>query len=613
MSQCECEKAGEPRDIIDLYTPLYQACGGRLYRLHIESDANAILMGDGVSVEVRVNSLERALLANTTTYFADTIAGRDAVAPLTAGDRCYVFDASADATVPYGSAMYIWLPSRKWRKLYNGDSPIDAVNLAKPGGGLGVEDNRLYVKVDDLLGFALKKDAGKIAVDASRLTGAGLELDSQGRLSVKVGALPEAQLAELAGKLIAAGGGLKSENGKLAVDAADIIKSDGGLKASGGKLAVDFGQIPAADLASLAGSLAKPGGGLTAGANGGLAVDFASMPASTLRPMVMSMIKTGGGLSVDSQGRIYFDAQSMDTSVFEAMMKKLRLPLWLDANLMVNVNKNHSAAADTLIEGRGTASLPFKSIQAAVNYVCDNFNLGKFNTTINIAAGIYDESVTLGDYTTNTGTITLLGEDTGAENLSTIIRRTNQHCIYVTGKNTFILKNIKMYGLVNAETGRFGTVLNTVAGSQVILDRFELQIDYSGELAGKNHRPFCIYGNMNIRNSTSGNSRIKINNYSAGMENLFRLCGQITMEGGNEGFAEILCSGAASKFMAVIGGTFLRNTAVAHPMLFSGTGFTGKRYEVGRGGKCDVAGVGPDFFPGDTAGTVDANTYSWYA
>lgn len=613
MSQCECGNAAEPRDILDLYTPLYQACGGRLYRLHIKMDAEAVLMGDGVSVETRVNSIERALLANTTTYFADTLAHRDAVAPLTAGDRCYVFDASADPTVPYGSAMYIWLPSRKWHKLYNGDSPIEAQNIMLQGGGLAVQDNKLYVKVDDIIGFALKNASGKIAVDAGKLNGAGLEVDSAGKLAVKVSSLPDAQIAELVTKLLAAGGGLKSTNGKLAVDVADIIKTNGGLKADGGKLAVDFASLPQSSLASLSGNLAKPGGGLSAGTDGSLSVDFSSMPASTLRPMVMSMIKTGGGLSVDSQGRIYFDANSMDTSVFEAMMKKLRLPLWLSGNLNVYVNKTHSAAADTLVEGRGTSQLPFLTIQAAVNYVCDNFNLGKYNVTINVAAGSYDETVNLGDYTTSTGRITLLGVDTGADELTTVVRRTNGCCINISGKSPYTIKNIKMHALINADIGGYSTVFNMDDGSQAILDRFSLQLDYSGSTGGKHHRPCRIYGTLNIRNSTNGKSSIKVNNYEAGMENLFRLCGQITMEGGNENYSEIVCSGACSIFMAVIGGTFLRNTAVAYPLTFSGPGFTGKRYDVGRGGKCDVAGAGPDYFPGSSAGSVDAQTYSWYA
>ena len=101
------------------------------------------------------------------------------------------------------------------------------------------------------------------------------------------------------------------------------------------------------------------------------------MPAETLIALILPLIQTGGGLMVDSQGKIYFDAESMDTSVFDKMLKALRMPKWLSGNLILHVDQNHAAAADTLDEGRGLSDAkPFKTIQAAVNFLCENFNVG---------------------------------------------------------------------------------------------------------------------------------------------------------------------------------------------------------------------------------------------
>ena len=110
------------RIVINLPTPMFQAVGGQLYKLLLETTAAQVKMGDGVTVETRVNTLERALAANTTTRFADTIADRDALTGMIPGDRVYVTDATGDATVLKGGATYIWMPELRWRKLSEEES-----------------------------------------------------------------------------------------------------------------------------------------------------------------------------------------------------------------------------------------------------------------------------------------------------------------------------------------------------------------------------------------------------------------------------------------------------------------------------------------------------------
>lgn len=105
------------RLVINLPTPIYQAIGGQLYKLLLETLATQVFMSDGVSVETRVNTLERALAANTTTRFADTIEARDQLTGMIPGDRVFVIDATGDPTVDKGGATYIWMPGLTWRKL----------------------------------------------------------------------------------------------------------------------------------------------------------------------------------------------------------------------------------------------------------------------------------------------------------------------------------------------------------------------------------------------------------------------------------------------------------------------------------------------------------------
>ncbi len=78
---------------------MFQVVGGQIYKLLLETAASQVRMPDGVSVETRVNTLERALSANTQMHFADTIEARDKLRGLIPGDKVHVADASADETV----------------------------------------------------------------------------------------------------------------------------------------------------------------------------------------------------------------------------------------------------------------------------------------------------------------------------------------------------------------------------------------------------------------------------------------------------------------------------------------------------------------------------------
>lgn len=107
--------------VINLPTPMFQVVGGQIYKLLLETAASQVRMPDGVSVETRVNTLERALAANTQMHFADTIEARDKLRGLIPGDKVHVADASADETVEKGWAEYIYGPDFTFRKIAEGE------------------------------------------------------------------------------------------------------------------------------------------------------------------------------------------------------------------------------------------------------------------------------------------------------------------------------------------------------------------------------------------------------------------------------------------------------------------------------------------------------------
>ena len=74
---------------------------------------------------------------------------------------------------------------------------------------------------------------------------------------------------------------------------------------------------------------------------------------------------------------------------------------------------NGSTGSDTLDSGRGESEAkPFKSLQAAINYVAANYNLNTYNATIHIAEGYSSTSdIELQSFSTVSGSITITGPD----------------------------------------------------------------------------------------------------------------------------------------------------------------------------------------------------------
>lgn len=113
--------------LIHIATPLVQVSGGQSFQLDIETTARQVRTADGLDVETRLNTIERAVAGNSTVRFAETIEERDSLTGLIPGDMVVVHDATADETVDAGGARYIYLPDGAGFRKVSEDESMDVV------------------------------------------------------------------------------------------------------------------------------------------------------------------------------------------------------------------------------------------------------------------------------------------------------------------------------------------------------------------------------------------------------------------------------------------------------------------------------------------------------
>lgn len=185
--------------IVNLPTPMFQAVGGQVYKLLLETIASQVKMSDGVSVETRLVTLERALAANTKMYFADDIAARDKLSGLIPGDKVHVKDATGDETVEKGWAEYIYQPDLTFHKIAEGESLDVVLNWNDIIGKPESEPTQIDAAVLQQHHHANKTELDQLSDDgADHLLYKGLRVND-GKAWVKMAASVEAvDKAELA-------------------------------------------------------------------------------------------------------------------------------------------------------------------------------------------------------------------------------------------------------------------------------------------------------------------------------------------------------------------------------------------------------------------------------
>lgn len=114
-------------DLIQLCTDIVQTVGGQKFKVNPSTTAAQVKTADGLDVETRLATLERAASGAAVVRFADTIADRDAMTGLRPGDIVIVTDATADPTVEIGGARYVSLPDSKGFRKMSEDESMDVV------------------------------------------------------------------------------------------------------------------------------------------------------------------------------------------------------------------------------------------------------------------------------------------------------------------------------------------------------------------------------------------------------------------------------------------------------------------------------------------------------
>ena len=383
-----------------------------------------------------------------------------------------------------------------------------------------------------------------------------------------------------------------------------LVKTGGGLAVDTetGKLYVDFSLMSDDQIRNIVLAMVQDGGGLAVDQTGKLYVDFALVPDEQMRAIVLAMVQEGGGLAVDQTGKLYVDFASMPTDKFEAMLKSIRVPIWLTKSLTVYVAPTGS---DTLDDGRGlTPDKPFASIQAAVNYVSTTYNLYKYNATISVAPGNYGrDHILLPSYTTSTGKLIIKGS--GAARTDVICGR-------------FALSYASIYEIYNLTIFQKDVTSGTVGSIEASagqIDLYNVQVNFAGIQQGTGQLwGVFVYGSGVVRAWSTASADIP--------NGLFFNCagadpyGLIIASGSRFEFAaDITVTGdAAWKSCAVLAqqaGVVSRSLSAAanpgrRPNVNTEGTITGRRYMANLNGLINVAGAGPDVWPGDTEGNVSS-------
>lgn len=314
------------------------------------------------------------------------------------------------------------------------------------------------------------------------------------------------------------------------------------------------------------------------------------------------LVKPRYGLKIGADGSLDVDFGDMPTDKFEELLKSIRVPIWITGNK--NFYVNGTTGSDTLDAGRGeSAGKPFKSMNACLQYVAENYNLGRYTVTINVAAGDYGrENINLPSYQATTGKIVVQG----VKGDCTAVRMGAQVLVYdriyevrdVTVQRSNVSSGI--VGSIQAEAGSIDLVnvaLDTRDITYGMGSYYPLYAVTGGHIriwatnAPDHPAGVTIIGNGN---TISGWAMVQ----TAG---LLDFAADISITGG-------LVFEAAGVVVANHGTWLRSNSSMQNPgripeLVISGS-YTGRRYSVATNGIISTRVAGADYLPGDIAGSV---------
>ena len=371
-------------------------------------------------------------------------------------------------------------------------------------------------------------------------------------------------------------------------------------------------------------ALVRSGGGLAVDAKTGkLYVDFSLVPDDQMQAIVLAMVQQGGGLAVDGTGKLYVDFASMPTDKFESMLKSIRVPIWINSTKFFYVDQE--TGSDTIVDGIGeTPAKPFKTIQACVNYVTSNYNVNMNSVGIRIFPGIYNEKIKLGDFSRTTGYITLLPYK---ENYSVTVACNNENVINGSG-GLWYLRGMVLKSTANAVNDGIARFISTVSATDkanIHIEGCDINQEYIGDAPTDGSvylRTLAVYGaaaSIQIDATSKERNHIRFHkNNATSMQVLFAERGgsiQCVANNTSQDYNTIHCEGEATDFLYLSNSKFYNIGGSRYLALFvvdNGKSVVARRYCMIVSSTCSTGNKGPEFFPGDTVGTLEENSYCVY-
>ena len=308
--------------------------------------------------------------------------------------------------------------------------------------------------------------------------------------------------------------------------------------------------------------------------------------------LLVLAVKEGSGLVMDSKtGELYFDPSQMPTDQFEALLKSIRVPIWLSKNTTWYVD----AASGSDQNDGTTAAKAFKTLQYALNYISENYNFGSFIATLQVAAGTYD-GFTVPLYSASTGYLRIMG----ASSETVVIQGTDGVVISTqTGGGTLAIQNATLKQTVTSagHANQRKTILYGASGVTINLTNVIFRhIEEAGAISNNCNTITCdgeisFYTGctMDIQGQPPASSKIRVM--------LVQATGNLAVTG------DIVVNGSFQLFASVNGGRWSRSSALP---VITGTA-VGKRYQIQAFGVITVRGGGEEYLPGNAAGSISNN------
>lgn len=286
---------------------------------------------------------------------------------------------------------------------------------------------------------------------------------------------------------------------------------------------------------------------------------------------------------------------------------------------------NGTTGSDTLDNGRGESEdKPFKTIQACVNYVADNYNISRYNAYINVAAGTYPEQLNLGSFSRSTGQIVI--QSSSASELGSYdvtISQTGAAGVRCSG-GSWKFSRINFSATWDMSLANNNNAYPYIAFCTDAILRFgafSVSLSITGESTANVFVPRVFWASSNgilYIDETTDIQKIILNKGNS--QNLYVFAiesgGTITTQSSNasQDYCKLIISGSPSCFCYASGGYFGRAFGGKYAYIFDigEETITGLRYRAQNGGTINTNGGGAEYFPGDQTGVVEASTYSWY-